>query len=156
MRKQLLVGVGLMVLVVGGCATARPVGPAGYREAICAATAHLRAADEAVVQAAAGIEAADAERVAIAAAGIEREANDALGSLNGAPGWEPGARLKLELTGAAVAFGRAASAFRIGARQGDGPALDGAIASAQSAEASLGRADLEAELLRTAIGWQPC
>lgn len=153
MRKQLLVGVGLIVLVGGGCATA---GPVGYREAICAATAHLRAADEAGTEAAAGIEEADAEIVAIAAAGMERESSAALGEVNGAPDWEPGARLKLELTGASMAFRRAASEFRIGARQGDGPALDAAIRSAQSAEASLGRADLEAERLRTAIGWQPC
>jgi hypothetical protein len=155
MRKQILVCVGLTILVAG-CATAGPAWPARYREAICAATANLRAAEEAVAEAAAGIEAADAERVAIAAAGMERESSDALGEVNSAPGWEPGARLKLELTGASVAFDRAASEFRIGARQGDGPALDSAIASAQSAEASLGRADLEAERLRTAIGWQPC
>ena len=156
MRKQLLVCVGFMILVVGGCALSEPAWPAEYREAICAATAHLRAADDAVAEAAAGIEAADAARVAIAAAGMERESDDALGAINGAPGWEPGAGLRLELTGASVAFGRAASEFRIGAGQGDGPALDGAIASAQSADASLGRAGLEAERLRTTVGWQPC
>ena len=156
MRKQLLVCVGFMVLVVGGCATGGPAEPAGYREAICAATAHLRAADDAVAEAAAGIEAGDAQRVAIAAAGMERDSDDALGAINGAPDWEPGAGLRLELTDASVAFGRAASEFRIGARQGEGPALDGAVASAQSADASLGRADLEAERLRTAIGRQPC
>ena len=156
MRKQLVIGVGFMVVVAGGCATAGPVGPAGYRDAICAATAHLRAAHESVAEAAAGIESADAERVAIAAAGMEREADDALEAINGAPGWEPGARLRLELIGASMAFGRAAGEFRIGARQGGGPALDGAIASAQSADASLGRADLEAERLRATIGWLPC
>jgi hypothetical protein len=148
--------VGLIILVVGGCASPGPAWPAGYRDAICVATAHLRAAEDAVAEAAAGIEAADAERVTIAAAGMERESDDALGAIDGAPGWESGAGLRLELTGASVAFRRAASEFRIGARQGDGPALDGAIASAQSADASLGRANLEAERLRTAIGWKVC
>ena len=156
MRQHLLLSVWILVVGVGGCAIARPAWPAGYREAICAATAHLRAADDAVAEAAAGIEAADAERVAIAAAGMERESDDAQGAIDRAPGWEPGAGLRLELTSAAVAFGRAAAEFRIGARQGDGPAFDRALALAQSADASLGRADLEAERLRTAIGWQPC
>lgn len=156
MRRQLPLSVGFVFVVVGGCATAGPVGQAGFREAICAATANLRAADDAVAEALAGIKAADAERIAIAAAGMERESDDALDAIKGAPGWEPGTRLRLELTGASVAFGRAASELRIGAGQGNGPALDGAIASAQSGEASLGRADLEAERLRTAIGWQPC
>jgi hypothetical protein len=156
MRQHLLPCLWLLVVAVGGCAIAGPAWPAGYREAICAATAHLRAADDALTEAADGIEAADAERVAIAAAGMERESDDALGAINGAPGWEPGATLRLELLGAAVAFGRAAVEFGIGARQGDGPALDRAVALAQDADASLGRADAEAERLRTAIGWKPC
>jgi hypothetical protein len=156
MRKQLPLSIGFTILLLGGCATAARPWPAGYREAICAATAHLRAADDALREAAAGIEAADAERVTIAAAGMERESDESLGAINSAPGWEAGARLRLELIDASVTFRRAASEFRIGAGQGDGPALDGAIASAHSADASLGRADLEAERLRTAIGWQAC
>jgi hypothetical protein len=156
MRQHLLLCVGLLVLAVGGCAIARPAWPAGYREAVCAATAHLRAADDAFAQAADGIEVGDAERVSIAAAGMERASGDALDALDAAPGWEPGASLRLELVGASMAFGRAAVGFGIGARQGDGPALDGALALAQNAEASLGRADAEAKRLRTTIGWQPC
>jgi hypothetical protein len=156
MRRQLPLWVGFVLVVVGGCATAGPAWPAGYREGICAATGHLRAADDAIAEAAAGIEAADTERVAIAAAGMERESDDALDAIKRAPSWEPGARLRLELTEASVAFGQAASEFRVGASQGDGPALDEAVASAQSADGSLGRAELEAERLRTAIAWQPC
>jgi hypothetical protein len=156
MRQHLFTCVWLLVVAVGGCAIAGPAWPAGYREAICGATAHLRAADDAVAEIADGIRAADGERVTIAAAGMERQSDDALEALDGAPGWEPGARLKLELLGSSVAFGRAAVAFGIGARQGDGPAIDGALALAQNADASLGRADMEAERLRTATGWQPC
>jgi hypothetical protein len=156
MGQHLLLCLGLLVVAVGGCAIAGPAWPAGYREAMCAATAHLRAADDALTEAADGIEAADTERVTVTAAGMERESDDALDALDGAPGWEPGASLRLELRGASVAFGRAAVGFGIGARQGDGPALDGALSLAQNAEASLGRADAEAERLRSAIGWQPC
>ena len=156
MRQHLLPWVWLLVVVVGGCAIVGPAWPAGYREAICAATAHLRAAHGALTEAADSIEAADAERLTIAAAGMEREADDALDALDGAPGWEAGARLRVELLHASLAFGRAAVAFGIGARQGDGPALDGAVALAQNGDASLTRADAEAERLRTAIGWEPC
>jgi hypothetical protein len=156
MCQQRRRGIGLVILALGGCAIAGTGWPAGYREAICAATAHLRAADGAFAVAADGSEAGDAERVSIAAAGMEREADDALGAISAAPRWAPGVALRLELTGAAVSFGRAAVEFGMGARQGDGPAIDGALALAQNADTSLGRADIEAERLRTAIGWQPC
>ena len=152
MRRHLLLPIGLLVLTIG-CGIAAPAWPSGYREAVCAATTHLRAAEGAFAEAAAGIEAADAERVAIAAAGMERESNDALDALKDAPGWAPGAQLLVDLQGAAIAFARAASEFRVGAREGDGPALDGAVASAQEGDAALARADVEGERLRNSIGW---
>lgn len=155
MRKQLL-SVGLLILLGGGCAIAAPAWPNGYREAVCTATDHLRAAGDAFADAVDGMATSDAERVAIAAAGMERDSDDALDALDAAPEWAPGAQLVVELRGAAIAFARAASEFGVGARQGDGPALDQAVASAQDGDAALGRATAEGERLRNAIGWQPC
>jgi hypothetical protein len=153
---QQLLSVILLILIGGGCAIAAPAWPNGYREAACTATDHLRAADGAFAEAADGIAAGDADRVAIAAAGMERASDDALDALDGAPNWAPGAQLPVELRAAAIAFARAASEFGVGARQGDGPGLDRAVASAQDGEAALARADQEGERLRNAIGWKSC
>lgn len=156
MRQRLLLPVVLVIVVAGGCATTGPAWPEGYREAICTATAHLRAAEDASADAISGVAAAESERVAIAAAGIERESNAARAALDLAPGWSAGAPLSAELGRAAVAFAKAALDFNIGARQGDGPALDRAIALARDAEAALARADHEGNRLRSARGWPPC
>ncbi|MEP7041147.1 MAG: hypothetical protein ABI864_06185 [Chloroflexota bacterium] len=155
MRRQ-LVSVGLAILAAGGCAMAAPAWPAGFREAICSATGNLQAADLAFAEAVDGVAAAESERVAIAAAGMERESDRARALLIAAPGWAAGGQLATELSTAATGFGRAASDFGIGARQGDGPALDRAVASAQDADAALARADREGKRLQTAIGWLPC
>ena len=156
MRQQLTLSVGIAILMAGGCAMAAPAWPDGYRHAICDATDHLRAADGAFAEAVDGVAAAESEHVAVAAGGMEREADAALDALGAAPGWASGAQLADELSSAAMGFERAATGFGIGARQGDGPALDRAVAAAQDADSALARADLEAERLRSAIGWQPC
>ena len=155
MRLHLL-SVGLAILVAGGCASAAPAWPDGYRAAACTAIEHLRAADGAFAEAADAVAAAEPDRVAIAAAGMERESNGASVALSAAPSWPAGTQLTSELSAAATAFEQAASDFAVGARQGDGPALDRAVASAQDGDAALARADFEGERLRTLIGWQPC
>lgn len=156
MRQQRLPSIGLAILLAAGCATAAPPWPDGYREAICSATDHLQAADDALAAAVAGIEAAESERVAIAAAGMERASDAAHDMLTAAPTWAAGAQLAGELSSAATAFERAARDFGVGARQGDGPALDRAVAFAQDADAALAHAGVEGERLETASGWEPC
>ena len=156
MRQQLLPTLGLAILLAGGCATAATAWPNGYREAICTATDHLRAADDAVAEAVDGVAAAESEQVATSAAGMERDSEAARDALSEATGWAAGVHLASELSTAATAFERAAAEFGLGARQGDGPALDRAVASAQEAEAALARADVEGARLRTKNGWQPC
>lgn len=156
MRRHLLLLAALGAFIVGGCAAPRPAWPDGYRQAICAATDHLRAADAEFAAAVDGIASADADRVAIAASGMERESVDALDLLGRARPLDAGAQLTAELLRATTDFADAAGEFGVGARQDNGPALDRAVAAAQDAAAALARADLEGQRLRSALGWQPC
>ncbi len=156
MQRQAL-GCGAIVLtLLAGCGPLGPSWPDGYREAICTATARLHAADAHLAEVLAAVESADSDQVAVNSAGMEREAELAQRALDGAPAWEPGAELTSDIGLAATAFMRAAPRFRTGARQGDGPAYDTAVAEAQSAEAALGRIELDALRLTTSAGWQAC
>lgn len=130
--------------------------PGGYREAVCAASAHLLAADRELSAAVQGMTAEEPERVSVAATGMQREALAAAQALAAIPGWEPGAQLISDLCLAATRFAQAARLFATGARHGGGPALDRAVTTGQEAEAALSRAEGDADGLRDATGWQPC
>lgn len=145
-----------MLVLLAGCGFLGPSWPDGYREAICTATDRLHAADAHLAAVLAAVASADSDRVAVNAAGMEREAELAQQALDGAAAWEPGAELSSDIGLAATGFTRAASRFRTGAQQGDGPAYDAAIAEAQAAEAALGRIELDAERLTRSDGWQLC
>lgn len=123
---------------------------------MCTATEHLHVADAQLAAVLAAVKSADSDQVAVNAAGMEREAELAQRALNGAVAWTPGAELSGDLGLAVTGFRRAASRFRTGAQQGDGPAFDAAIAEAQSAEAALGETELDSERLTAAEGWPPC
>lgn len=146
----------LAVLLLGACRLFGPAWPDGYRMAICAATDHLGAVHGQLASVLAAVQSQDVDQVAIGAAGMEREAGVALAAVEAAPAWHPGAALTSNLGLAAVGFMRAADQFRIGARQGSGPAFDTAVAAAQDAEAALARAELDVERLGSTNGWQPC
>lgn len=156
MRQQRLLLGSLLIVTLAGCSLAEPAWPDAYREAVCAATQHLRAAEAQLVAAVAAVEAADPDLLQIAAAGLGRKSRDAGAALVGAPAWGPGSRLLAELNAAADALVRAAAGFLTGARQGLGPALDRAVAAAQDGDAALRRAEVEDDRLRDTLGWQPC
>jgi hypothetical protein len=156
MSPHVVVSAAVLASLLTGCGPVAAAWPHGYRDAICAATDAIRAVDDQLAVAARAVMSDDAEQVAVAAAGMEREAGDARSALVQAPRWDPGVTLANDLDGAAAGFLRAAQLFRTGARQGNGPALDLAVAAGQEAEAALNRTGLEGERLRNAIGWQPC
>jgi hypothetical protein len=143
-------------MVLSACGIVGSAWPNGSREAVCSGTDHLQAADAQLAMTVAAMQSQDAELVAIGATGIEREAAEALAALEQAEAWGAGAELVGDLQRAAAGFERAAGQFRAGARQGNGPAYDAAVADGQGAEADLGRAALDAERLTTSNGWQPC
>lgn len=155
MRHQAARPLALLTLVISAC-TLGPAWPSGYREAVCTATDHLRAADVQLTAAVRAVVAAEPEQVAVAAGGMGHEAADARAALERAPDWMPGAELIRDLGQAASDFGRAADQFSVGARQGNGPAIDGAVAAARDAQAAVARAELEGDRLRDASGWEPC
>ncbi len=153
MRPQRPFSAVVLALLLGACASPRP--PAGFRDSVCVSTDHLRAADGEFAAAIDGLTAGDDDRVAIAAAGMEREADAAATALAGVEAWAPASQLTAELGEAATDFERAASQFRGGARQGNGPELDRAVASAQEASAAVSRVELEMTRL-AAAGLEPC
>jgi hypothetical protein len=156
MRQQrLLLGM-LVIVTLAACLAVEPGWPAAYRDGVCAATEHLRAAAAQLGAAVAAIESADPDVLGIAAAGMEREARDASAALADAPEWGPGSQLLAELNDAASGLGRAAAAFQTGARQGIGPAVDQAVAIARDADDALQRAELEAQRLEDEGSWAPC
>lgn len=156
MRAQRFLLRGLVVVALAACSPAAPARPDGWRPAVCLATDRLHAAHGQLASALAAMTSAEAELLTVAAAGLEREAHAAAAALEDAPAWNPGSQLIAELGAAADAFARAADAFRVGARQGDGPALDRAVATAQDADAALRRAELEAERLENDQASQSC
>jgi hypothetical protein len=153
-RRAPLAAVIVLALALGGCVTAGP--SAAFGKAICRASDRLHAAEAEFAAAADGVALGDVDRVATGAAGMEREAQAATAALAGAGAWEPGRQLIAELEEAASGFARAATRFAAGARQGNGPALDAAVAAAQAAAAALSRADAEAARLGEAAALRAC
>lgn len=156
MRQQQLFLASMVIVMLAACAPTAPLPPDGWRRAVCTTTDRLHAAEGHLGSALAAMTAADPGLLMVAAAGLDRESQAAAAALDDAPIWMPGAQLMAELGAAAGAFARAADAFRIGAQQEDGPALDRAVAEAQDGEAALRRAELEAERLDNEGAWQPC
>jgi hypothetical protein len=156
MRQQRLLLGSLVIVTLAACLAVEPGWPAAYRDGVCAATQHLRAAAAQLGAAVGAIEAADPDVLAIAAAGMQRESRDASAALADAPAWGPGSRLLAELNDAASGLVRAAAAFQAGARQGIGPAVDQAVPIARDADDALQRAELEAQGLEDERGWVPC
>jgi hypothetical protein len=155
MRQQALAALAVLAFL-NGCLAAGQVGPDGYREAVCAVTDRLAGVDAQLAVALQAVASDDPERLSVVAAGMEREVDEARVALERAPAWTPGSALTNELGVAVSAFELAADLFAAGARQGNGPLIDRALAAAQEADAAFGRAGEASEQMRERIGWDPC